>query len=102
MFLHKELATKVTLECRPAACNFRTKLGFKQYDVILTKEQSMLTKIMSSFEGENMQTQYIISGYRISLHFHNYKHAIKPDENGPSDRNIYCEIKIQKGIKRQL
>ena len=29
---------------------FRTRLGFKQYDVILTKEQSVVTKIMSSFE----------------------------------------------------
>ena len=33
---------------------FRTKLGLKQYDVILTKEQSLLTKMMSSFEGEKM------------------------------------------------
>ena len=29
---------------------FRTRLGFKQHDVILTKEQSVLTKIMSLFE----------------------------------------------------
>ena len=36
----------------------RTRLGFKQYDVILTRERSVLTKIMSSFEEENMQTQY--------------------------------------------
>ena len=33
-------------------------LGLKQYDVISTKEQSVLIKIISSFEGENMQTQY--------------------------------------------
>ena len=39
-----------------SAHKFRTRLEFKQYDVILTKEQSMLTKIMSSLEGENMQT----------------------------------------------
>ena len=43
----------------------RTKLGFKQYDVILTKEQSVLTKSMISLEGENMQTQYTKFGYRI-------------------------------------
>ena len=29
----------------------RTKLGFYQNDVILTKEQSMLTKIMSSYNN---------------------------------------------------
>ena len=33
-------------------------LAFKQDDVILTKEQSVLAKRMSSFEGKNMQTQY--------------------------------------------
>ena len=44
--------------CRiTSAHKFRTRLGYKQYDVILTKKQSVLTKIMGSFEGENMQTQ---------------------------------------------
>ena len=37
------------------AHTFRTSLGFKQYDVALSKEQSVLTKIMSSSEEENMQ-----------------------------------------------
>ena len=50
---------------------FRTRLGFKQHDTILTKEQSVLTKIMSSLEeGVNMQTQYNVLGYRIELYFH--------------------------------
>ena len=38
-------------DCRTiSAHKFRTRLGFKQYDVILTEEQSVLTKIMRSFE----------------------------------------------------
>ena len=45
-----------------SAHKFKTRLGFKQYDVILTKEQSVLTRIRSSFEGENMQTRYNILG----------------------------------------
>ena len=46
------------MDCRTTmAHKFRTRLGFKQYNVIFTKEQSVLTKIMSSFEEENMQTQ---------------------------------------------
>ena len=40
-----------------SALEFRARLGFKQYDVILTKEQSVLTEIMGLFEGENMLTQ---------------------------------------------
>ena len=40
------------MNCRITAHKFTTKLEFKHYDVILTKEQSVLTKVMSSFEGE--------------------------------------------------
>ena len=68
------------MDCRTTSAHkFRTRLGFKQYGVILTKEQSVLTKIMSSFEGENMQTQYNVLSYRIDLYFHDYKLAIEID-----------------------
>ena len=57
-------------------------------------KKSMLTKIKSSFEGVNMQTQYRVLRYRIDLHFHDYKLAIEIDENVHSNRNIDYEIKI--------
>ena len=41
-----------------SAHEFRTRLQFKQCDVILTKEPSLLTKIMSSFVAENLQTSF--------------------------------------------
>ena len=76
-FIDEKLAIKVITYCRiTSAHKFRTRLGFKQYDVILTKEQPVLTKIMSSFEGENMQTQYNVLSYRIDLHFYDYNLAI--------------------------
>ena len=62
----------------------------------------MLTKVKRSFEGENMETQYSVLGYRIDLYFHEYKIAIEIDQNGHSNRNIYNEIKRQKGIKQEL
>ena len=49
---------------------FRTRLGIQQYDVILTKEQWVLTKIRSSFEGENTPIQYNV--LVCDLHFHDY------------------------------
>ena len=77
------------MDCRTASAHkSRSRLGFKQYDVILTKEQSVLRKIMSSFERENMQTQYNVLSYRIELYFHDDKLTIEVDENGRSDRNI--------------
>ena len=88
IFIDKRLATKVIMDCRTTlAHRFRTRLGFKQYDVILTKQQSVLTKIMNSFEGENMETQNSILSYKIDLYFHDYKFAVEIDKNGHSDRN---------------
>ena len=40
--------------------------------------------------------------YRIDLYFHDYKIAIKIDENGHGNRNIDNEIKRQKAIKQKL
>ena len=83
------------MDCRTtSALEFRARLGFKQYNVILTKKQSVITEIMSSFEGENMLTQCNVSSYRIHLYFHGYKLAIEIDENGHSDRNIIIIIII--------
>ena len=66
------------MDCRTTLSHrFRTRLGFKQYYVILTKEQSMLTRIMNSFEEENMQTQSNVLANKIDSYFHDYKLAIK-------------------------
>ena len=52
----------------------------------------MVTKIMSSFEGENIQTENNFLSYRIDLYFLDYKLAMEIDENGQSDRIIDHEI----------
>ena len=39
-----------------AVHKFRTRLGFKQYDVILNIEQLVLLDKKSSFEGKNRET----------------------------------------------
>ena len=62
----------------------------------------MLTKIITSFDGENMQTLYNVLGYRIDLYFHDFKLTIKIYENGHSNRNLDYEIKRQKAIEQKL
>ena len=70
-FIDEKLAIKVIMDFGTTMTHkFRKRLRFTQFDVILTKQQSVLTKIMSSFEGENMQTQYKALSYRIDLYFH--------------------------------
>ena len=48
---------------------------------------------MSSFKGENMQTQHNVLNSRTDFYFHGYKLSIEIDENGHSDRNIDYKIK---------
>ena len=101
IFLNEQLGIKVIMNCTTTSAHkFRARLGFKQDDVILTKEQSILTKIISSFEGENIQTKYKVFSYRIHLYFLYYKLAIEIDKNGHSDRNIDNKIKRQKVMQQ--
>ena len=91
------------MHCRistPKSIEFRSRIGFNQCDITLNKEQSVLKSVMDGFEGENMQTQYSVLGYRIYLYFHDYKLAIGVDEKGDKDRNIGHEIKRQKGLEK--
>ena len=46
---------------------------------------------MSSFEGESMQTQYVL-GYRIDLYLYDYKLKIEIDENSHKDKNIDSQV----------
>ena len=80
----------------------KKNLGFTSHDVINTKEQTVLNSIKDAFEGENIQTQYSVLGYRIDLYFHKYKLATEVDELGHSDRNIDYEIQRQQALEREL
>ena len=77
-------------------------LGFRLHDVVYTKEQTVLKSIKDAFEGDGMQTQYSVLGYRIDLHFHKHKLAIEDDELGHADRNLSNETKRQKALKKEL
>ena len=91
------------MDCRiDESWSLKINLGFNLHDVINTKEQTVLRSIKDAFEGEDMQTQYTVIGYRIDLYFHEYKLAIEVDELGHNDRNIDYEIQRQKALEREL
>ena len=69
------------------AVEFRTKLGFNQYDAILIKEQSVLTKIMKVVSGEKMLLQYYVLDYKIDLYFPEHRLAIEFDHIGRTGDN---------------
>ena len=101
IFLKESLAMQVTKDCRtkPAAI-FRTKLGFRQHDPIMTQEQSVLTKIMTVFAAEETILQYNVLGYRVDEYLPKHKLGIEIDEQDDMsiDRSIDYETERQKAI----
>ena len=69
--------------------------------MINTKEQTIINSIKDIFEGENIQTQYGVLGYRIDLYCHEYKLAIEVDKLEHVDRNINYEIERQKALEKE-
>ena len=58
MYAHECIIIHVIMHRRvptPKSIEFRSKLEFNQYDIKLTKEQSLLKSVMGAIEGENMQ-----------------------------------------------
>ena len=105
IYAHECIIIPIIMHCRvstPRSMEFRSKLGFNQYDIALAKEQAVLKSVIDAFGRENMQTQYCVLGYRIDLYFHDYKLAIEVDEKGHKDRNIGREIQRQKALEKEL
>ena len=56
-FIHIDLPLKVIKGSRrDESRNLKKRLGFTLYDVVNTKEQTVINSIKDAFEGENMQT----------------------------------------------
>ena len=90
------------MDCRTdVSCNLKRNLGCTLHDVINTKEQTIINSIKDVFEGQDMQTQYTIIGYRIDLYFHEHKLAIEVDELDHNDRNIDNEILRKKTFRKR-
>ena len=91
------------MDCRTdKSWSFKKHIGFKLFDVINTKEQTIINSIKDTFEGENIQNQYSVLDCRIDLHFLEYKLAIEVDELGHTNRNINNKIKRQKALEKEL
>ena len=61
------------------SCNFKRKLGLNPLNAINSKQQALLREIKDAFEGENMQIERSVFGYRVDLYFHDYKLAVEDD-----------------------
>ena len=101
IFVREDLGIQVIMDCRTiAAADFRTRLGFKQYDPIMTQEQSILTKLDTYFKTEDKLFQHSVLGYRIDSYVPKYKPATEVDELGHCTRDIKSEIERQNKIEK--
>ena len=87
MYVRGYIISIIIMNCRIATAAEFFKLGFKQHDLIMIKEQLVLTRIMKIFATEKMIQQYFVLGYRIDLYFLEHKLPIEIDEKGYKDRN---------------
>ena len=101
-FLSEDFGIQVIMDCRTVkAIEFRKCLGYNQQDPIMAQEQSILTKIRSTFANEKI-FQHFALGYRIDAYFPKQRLAIEVDEQGHQDRDFECEIGRQKALEKEL
>ena len=101
IYIRENLASSIIIDCRtPTAIEFRSKLRFKQHDLITTKERPVLTRIMKEFPLEKILLQHSVLSYRIDLYFLRHELAIQIDEKGHKD--IDKEIEGSKATEKEI
>ena len=68
----------------------------------MTKEESVIPKIMKTFSNKKTLPQHSVLSYQIDLYFPEHKLAMAVDKRGHEDRNIDYEIKRQNSIENDL
>ena len=77
----------------PKRIEFRYEIAFKQHDIVLSKEQSVISNITNLFSNEKLLLQHSVLGYKIDLHFPKHKLATEVYEKGHTDREeLVCEF----------
>ena len=68
--------------------SFRMLLGFKENDILQTKEQSVFSKIQTVFSTEKILLQHSVLGNYNDLYFLEHRLTIEIDEQGNENRDI--------------
>ena len=60
MYAHEDIRAPLIMHCKISTLKvieFRSKLGFKQHDIVLSKEQWVISKMMETFSNGNTWSQ---------------------------------------------
>ena len=72
MYTHEDIIMSIIMSrsvSTSEAIKIRSKLGFQQYDLILSEKKSVILKITKLFSNEKILLQHSVLGYRIDLYF---------------------------------
>ena len=72
VYTHEDIILPIVMSCRVSrteAIECRSKLGFKQHYIILSKEQSVISKITKLISNEKILVQHSVLGCRMDLYF---------------------------------
>ena len=59
MYVHEDIATTIIMQSRlsdPKTIKFRSDLGFNQINLVLQKEQSVVTSLLKAFSAKKIRT----------------------------------------------
>ena len=102
IYIREHLALPIIIACRTSTVvEFKSKLGLKQHDIIMTIEQSVITKLMKISCGkEKILLQHSALGRIMDLYIPEHKLAKEIDEKAHKDRNEKkrnCKTKSNRG-----
>ena len=87
----------------PSVIKFRSKLGFKNNEPVLSKEYSIIIKLVNAFSPiTEVIRQHNVLNYYVNLYLPKYKLMIEIDELGHANRDNNKEIIREKEIKDYL
>ena len=102
-FIREDLAIQLIMDSRTVlSIDFKSRLGFKSQNPIMTQKQSVLTKIKETFSTEEISFQHFVLGYKIDAYLLKHKLPVEVDERGHQDRDLESQIERQKALEKEL
>ena len=86
MYTHDDTRMSIIMNCRvstPETVEFRSRIGFKQDDMILTKKQS----VKNYLQNKKLMLQHSVLDNRTDVYFPKHKLALEIDEKGHTGRD---------------
>ena len=101
MFIENALAVEITMSAvKTQAAIFRDKLGVKQHDKVLLKQQSLGLRLKKLFSSEDIIEEYFALHYRTDFTFKKPLLVVEIDEKGHNERSPNYEKERQEDLEK--